>query len=94
MRCGIAVYLDEEKLETVDLLKPGESKKISYTHIVTEEEIREGVFKTVASAALEEDKMYVPLNLMEDWYKCATNVELYLGCRSHAKTSGSSSSKV
>ena len=66
---GITVYLDEEKLETVDLLRPGESKKISYTHIVTEEEIRKGVFKTEASAALEEDKMYVPLNLMKEFSK-------------------------
>jgi LPXTG-motif cell wall-anchored protein len=55
-------------------MKPGETKTVSYTHTVTENEVKNGAFKTVASATLEEDGMYIPLNLMEEFSSPALTV--------------------
>ena len=66
---GVVVYLGDEKLEALDTMKPGETKVVSYTHTVTEDEIKNGGFQTEASASLEEDNMSFPLNLMEEFSK-------------------------
>ena len=71
---GVVVYLGDEKLEALETMKPGETKTVSYTHTVTENEVKNGAFKTVASAALEEDGMYIPLNLMEEFSSPALTV--------------------
>ena len=71
---ALVLYLDGEKLEAVKPMKAGETAQVSYTHTVTEDDLKNGRFETALSANLEDGTWTIPLNLSDNFSKTKLSV--------------------